>query len=422
MSNHVADVAFLRSLGERIGVRLIVVVPLGRRARYFQLAPDPQEDPAATLADVSQLEALGRHWFATVTDADPEHARALELPDASVALTAARTSTGETSGVVVAVKSDRARWGRGERELLRFATDYFRDQLEQWMTRPLPARVPQALEQAIGDVPPPVPSRDRSTPFEGELRLKYQPEIDLRTGRIVAVEALVRWAHPERGEVGPEEFIGLAEQTGLIRILGNWVIENSLRDFAGFAGGRTGTPLVLRVNISPVQILDDDLVSRFAAQLAAHGLPGDQVCVEITENILVGDVDRLTAALTGLRRLGVRSALDDIGAGFSNLARLRDVAVDAIKIDRALVSGLADDWRAQAIVLALVRLSGDLGIDLVAEGVENDADAGALVRLGCLRAQGHHLARPMDVATLLPLLERGVVVIEPDAAIVPLSD
>ena len=322
----------------------------------------------------------------------------------------------------MAVKDGRARWGRGERELLRFITDYFRDQLEVWMTRPLPARVPRELEQAVGDVPPAVPARDRSTPFEGELRLKYQPEVDLRTGRIVAVEALVRWAHPERGEVGPEEFIGVAEQTGLIRILGNWVIENSLRDFAGFAGRRLGPPLILRVNISPVQILDDDLVSRFAAQLAEHGLRGDQVCVEITENILVGDVDRLTTALTGLRRLGVRSALDDIGAGFSNLARLRDVAVDAIKIDRALVLGLADDWRAQAIVLALVRLSGDLGIDLVAEGVENDADAGALVRLGCLRAQGHHLARPMDVAALLPLLERGIVVTHPGAVADRISD
>ena len=99
MTNESVDVAFLRSLGDRIGVRLIVVVPLGRRARYFQLTPGPQDDPAVTLADVSQLEALGRHWLATVTDASPEHAEALELPDASVALTASRTSTGETSGV-----------------------------------------------------------------------------------------------------------------------------------------------------------------------------------------------------------------------------------------------------------------------------------------------------------------------------------
>jgi EAL domain-containing protein (putative c-di-GMP-specific phosphodiesterase class I) len=125
--------------------------------------------------------------------------------------------------------------------------------------------------------------------------------------------------------------------------------------------------------------------------------------------VLIGDVPRLTAAVAGLRRLGVRSALDDIGAGFSSLARLRDVPVDAIKIDRALVTNLADDWRAQAIVLALVRLAGDLGADLVAEGVENDTDAETLVRLGCVRAQGHRLAMPMEVADLVPLLERGSI-------------
>ncbi|WP_375499440.1 EAL domain-containing protein [uncultured Jatrophihabitans sp.] len=145
-------------------------------------------------------------------------------------------------------------------------------------------------------------------------------------------------------------------------------------------------------------------------------MPGEQVCVEITENVLLGDVAKFTTALAGLRQLGVRSALDDIGTGFSNLARLRDVPVDAIKVDRTLVTGVANDRRAQAIVLALVRLAHDLGIELIAEGVENDADADALVRLGCLRAQGHGIARPMDVASLVPLLDRGVIDLRHDPA------
>ena len=409
-TSETADVDFLRSLGDRIGVRLVVVVPIGRPARYALLDRTAARDSPELLADVSQLEAVGRHWLASVATAGPKSPRALELPDAAVALTATATETGERSGVLVAVKCPGRTWNDGERELLRFAARYFRDRLEQWARRPLPASMPPVLEPAVGDVPPALPTRDRTTPFEGELQMRYQPEVDLRTGRIVAVEALARWAHPERGEVGPEEFIGLAEQTGLIGVLGSWVIEHSLRDFATFAGGRSGSPLVLRVNISPLQILGGgDVVAHFAEQLAELDLPGEQVCVEITENVLVGDVAKFTAALTGLRQLGIRSAIDDIGSGFSSLARLRYVPVDGIKIDRSLVTGLADDWRAQAIVLTLVRLAADLGIELIAEGVEGDAEADTLLQLGCVRAQGHGIARPMDVASLLPLLDRGMV-------------
>ncbi|WP_375499442.1 EAL domain-containing protein [uncultured Jatrophihabitans sp.] len=242
---------FLRSLGDRIGVRLIVNVPIDRRARYVLLDRTAARDHPELVTDVAQLEAVGRHWLATVADTAGTGPRALELPDAAVALNPTRTETGDLSGVLVAVKSTGLRWSDGERELLSFATEYFADRLDQWARRPFPVSAPPTLEPAFGDVPPAVPTRDRSTPFEGELMLRYQPEIDLRTGRILAVEALARWAHPERGEVGPEEFIGLAEQTGLIGVLGSWVINHSLRDFAAFAGGRPGMELVLRVNISP---------------------------------------------------------------------------------------------------------------------------------------------------------------------------
>jgi EAL domain-containing protein len=258
---------------------LIVVVPIGRRARYVALDSTNPDDLEQTVATVAQLEAVGRHWLGMVTEVAAGSAKSLELPDAAVALTPTRDATGEIRGVVVAVKDAGTMWTNGQRELLRFVAEYFRVELERWARRPLPSPVAPALSGALGDVPPALPARGRSTPFEGELRLKYQPEIDLRTGRIVAVEALVRWAHPERGEVGPEEFIGLAEQTGLIRILGSWVIEHALRDFAGFASRQSNAALMLRVNISPVQILDDDLVARFAAQLAEHGLRGEQVCV-----------------------------------------------------------------------------------------------------------------------------------------------
>ena len=403
-----ADVGFLRALADRIRVRLVVVVPADRRARYLLLEPASPADDADVLGDVSQLEAVGRHWLGAV-EAGPTDTHPIELPDAAVALTPTYAHSGAVSGVVVAVKAAGSTWDDAERSLLRFATQYFREPLDRWTRRPLPTTEPPPSEPPIGDRPPAVPVRDRTSPLEGELILKYQPEVDLRTGRIVAVEALVRWAHPLRGEVGPEEFIGLAERTGFIGVLGSWVIDHSLRDFAAFAGGRPGPPLVLRVNVSPVQILDDDLVTYFADRLAAYGLSGEDVCVEITENVLVGDVTKFTSTLTGLRELGVRSALDDIGSGFSGLTRLREIPADAIKLDRALVAGLADDWRAQAIVLSLVRLAGDLGIELIAEGVADHADAETLVRLGCVRGQGHWISRPLDVPRLVPLLDQGSI-------------
>ncbi|WP_375487382.1 EAL domain-containing protein [uncultured Jatrophihabitans sp.] len=414
MTTESTDMAFIRSLGRRIGLRLIVAVPINRRARVVLLDAQEQDTRTSTAMNVSQVEAVGRHWLRAVSGALAEDEDALELPDASVFLSPVRTGDDDLYGVLVAVKKVGQPWTEGERQLLRFASEHFRDDLETWVTRPSPDTTMPASD-GLGDVRPELPARDRSTPYEGELRLKYQPEIDLRNGRIVAVEALARWAHPERGEVGPEDFIGLAEQTGLIRVVGSWIIDHSLREFAEFTK-HAQAPLVLRVNVSPVQILDDDLVSRFASRLEAYGLRGEQVCVELTENVLVGDVPKVTEALAGLRRLGVRSALDDLGSGFSHLARLRDFPVDAIKIDRALVTGLTDDWRAQAIVLSLVRLADDLGIELVAEGVDNDADAETLVRLGCIRAQGHHLALPMEPAQLTQLLERGGIDVPRSAA------
>ena len=402
------DFGFLRALADRIGLRLVVVVPAGRPARYIVLDQVPSADDPDVVRDVSQLEAVGRHWLGSV-EAGPTGVHLIELPDAAVALTPTQTDSGAVSGVIVAVKATGSTWDDAERSLLRFATEYFHERLDQWARRPLPARSTPPSDPPTGDVQPAVPLRDRTSPFEGELILKYQPEVDLRTGRIVAVEALVRWAHPLRGEVGPEEFIGLAERTGLIGVLGSWIIDHSLRDFAAFARDRPGPPLVLRVNVSPVQIIDGDLVAYLADRLAAHGLSGNQVCVEITENVLVGDVTKFTSTITGLRELGVRSALDDIGSGFSGLTRLRAIPADAIKLDRALVAGLAGDWRAQAIVLALVRLAGDLGIELIAEGVADHADAETLVRLGCVRGQGHWISRPLDVAGLVPLLDQGSI-------------
>lgn len=248
----------------------------------------------------------------------------------------------------------------------------------------------------------------RMAPARGELFLVYQPEVELATGEVVAVEALVRWRHPQRGELGPEAFIALAEQSDVIMVLGEWVISESLREFACWNAALAGLDVSLRVNVSPVQVTGGDMVTLFAAALAEHGLRGEQVCVEITENTQPGEVGELAAALRALKALGITSAIDDLATGYSTLSRLRFLPVDIVKIDRSLVSGIDGDARAQAIVRALIQLAGDLGVGVVAEGVENVAEEAALVRLGCTRAQGHHLARPMSAPEVLTLLrDRG---------------
>jgi EAL domain-containing protein (putative c-di-GMP-specific phosphodiesterase class I) len=241
----------------------------------------------------------------------------------------------------------------------------------------------------------------------GELRLVYQPEVHLRTGTVVAVEALLRWQHPLRGLLEPSGFIALAEQSSAINDVGAWVIDEAMRELAAWLSALPNLAVTLRVNVSPLQLAQDGIASVFAAALERHGVPGERVCAEITERV-PRDLARLAAALPRLRALGIRSAIDDFGIGFSGLSQLRALAVDVIKIDRSLVAGIAADERGQTILRAVVDLAGELGIVVTAEGVESDEDARALDELGCEYAQGNLLSAPVPSAEILSLLrERG---------------
>jgi diguanylate cyclase (GGDEF)-like protein/PAS domain S-box-containing protein len=240
----------------------------------------------------------------------------------------------------------------------------------------------------------------------GEFRVVYQPEIDLRSGHIVGVEALVRWHHPERGLVPPAEFIPLAEQTGQIAGIGHWVLNTAIQQAAEWSKSRwNGTGLLVWVNLSARQLGDHDLVDEVATALREHGVAPHQLGLEITETALLQDAEGAVAALGALRSLGVRLAIDDFGTGYSSLSYLKRLPVDAVKVDRSFVDGLALDGDDSAIVAAVTGMARALRLTTIAEGVESVGQLFALRRLGCDLAQGFFFTTPQPPSHISRLLE-----------------
>lgn len=388
------DSTFLRALAHRIGTRLVVFVPNTRspRSLWISTAGDPSQ--------IQRLETFGRAWLARPTSGPPS------VEDRWIAVAPVRTRDAQVVGALLAAKSPGEEWTRPELGLVRFAAEFYGPALDQCAQRPRPQPWLLHDESPPGTTISTIEGGMRTASANGELYLVYQPEIDMTTGECVAVEALLRWEHPERGELGPESFIAVAEQSDLINVMGDWVVVEAMREFAGWIKTLPETDVSLRVNVSPVQITDADVVSLFADTLAETGLRGDQICVEITEHAAAADVAELSATLTALKELGIRSAIDDLATGYSTLSRLRYLPVDIVKVDRSLVTDIDDDARAQSIVSAVLTLAADLGIEVIAEGVENAAEAEMLVKMGCLRAQGHLFGRPMPAAEILDVLRR----------------
>jgi diguanylate cyclase (GGDEF)-like protein len=241
------------------------------------------------------------------------------------------------------------------------------------------------------------------------LRLVYQPEVDLRTGRLLAVEALLRWEHPTRGRLAADEFIGIAEECNLIVAVGEWVLRESCRQRAAWESLLDGRPLVLRVNLSFAQLADDHLVELVADVLDEAGLAPDQLCLEITERAMPNDPQHVARVLAELRDLGVTMAIDDFGTGHNSLTYLKALPVDVLKIDRSFTAGLGTDGGDTAIVEALVQLADRLGLEVVAEGVETEASAAELIRVGCHRAQGYLFSRALPPDQLAGAVSAGRV-------------
>jgi diguanylate cyclase (GGDEF)-like protein/PAS domain S-box-containing protein len=235
-----------------------------------------------------------------------------------------------------------------------------------------------------------------------ELVLHYQPTVDLRTGEIVGFEALVRWQHPTMGLIPPLEFIGVAESTGLIVPLGRWVLMEACRQAVAW-----GRPLKMAVNVSVRQFDSGDLAATVAEVLAVTGMRADRLCLEMTESVLLTDTDENLSRIVSLKALGIQLAMDDFGTGYSSLAYLRRFPMDVLKIDRSFVDRLGGDDEDEALVRTIVRMGRNLGMSLVAEGIETSVQLAALREMGCDYAQGYLLSRPLPAAEAGSALEAG---------------
>jgi diguanylate cyclase (GGDEF)-like protein len=241
----------------------------------------------------------------------------------------------------------------------------------------------------------------RSAIQSGQLVLHYQPKITLADGgeRVTGVEALVRWNHPTRGLLPPSEFVPLAERSGAIGDLTRWVLDTALRQCRAWRDA--GLDLTMAVNLAAPNIADATLPDAVAALLERHGVPGDRLECEISEHTVMADPVRATDVLARLRALGVRLSLDDFGTGHSSLAYLKRLPLDEVKIDRSFVAGMAEDENDAVIVRSTIDLARNLGLSVVAEGVETAEIMDGLAALRCDTAQGFHVSRPLPADRLV---------------------
>ena len=248
----------------------------------------------------------------------------------------------------------------------------------------------------------------------GQLRVHYQPTIDLDTGETTGYEALLRWHHPRRGVVGPADFLDIAEESGLIVPIGEWVIRQTLAETAAWQGD-----FRIAINLSPTQVRSPQLVALVAQAIHASGIAASRIEFEITEHVLMKHAAAATATLEKLRGLGARIALDDFGVGYSSLGYLRQFRFDRIKIDRSFVERIEDDADSQAIVSSITRMAEAMGIAITAEGIENRRQLDLLRKLGCDEAQGFLICKPAPGETFATaeaaeaaLADKGSVVVE----------
>lgn len=234
-----------------------------------------------------------------------------------------------------------------------------------------------------------------------ELWLEFQPEVSLESGAVVGAEALLRWNHPVLGGLGPSEFIWIAEETGLIHRIGSWVLRQACQLAAAWELPSEAVHFYVAVNVSGHQLADPGLADEVQVVLRETGLAPGRLCLEVTESVMLGSLTVARQALTELRSLGVRIALDDFGTGYASFEYLLRLPIDLVKLDASFIAHLASDPHDRAMVEAMVGLSRRLGLQLVAEGVEDERQHAVLAALGCDVVQGYRTGRPGDEATLL---------------------
>jgi EAL domain-containing protein (putative c-di-GMP-specific phosphodiesterase class I) len=257
------------------------------------------------------------------------------------------------------------------------------------------ARERLALESAL-----------RSALTHDEFELYYQPQVDLESGRVVGLEALIRWHHPSMGMVRPDRFINLAEETGLIVPIGAWVLLTACRQSRAWQHAGLG-PVRIAVNLSARQFAEPNLVREIARVLDETGLSAACLEVEITESLVMGDVESAIRTMRELKQMGVQLSIDDFGTGYSSLSYLRRFPVDVLKIDRSFVRDIAIDEDDAALVAAIIELARGLRMRVIAEGVETEAQLDYLRRRGCDEVQGHVYAQAASGADVERLLRTG---------------
>ncbi len=239
-----------------------------------------------------------------------------------------------------------------------------------------------------------------------QLFLRYQPVVELTTGRLIGAEALVRWQHPQRGLLTPDQFLPAAEASGLVVAIGREMLDLA-------AGALAAVPVEalpsINVNVSPRELAQQDLVDRIREVLSANDVDPRRMCIEITENAVLDELDTAIETLDAIRDLGVRLAIDDFGIGYSSLSYLRRLPVDTVKIDRSFTTELNTDSNDVTIVAGIIGLARGLGLQVVAEGVETERQAEILVELGCAQGQGFLYSPPVALDDLLRLRNHPVV-------------
>ena len=252
----------------------------------------------------------------------------------------------------------------------------------------------------------------RQAIFENQLELYYQPKVDLKTSRIIGVEALIRWNHPERGFIPPDEFIPMAEQSTLIRPLTYWVIKSAIAQHEQWY--TAGIDIVVAINLSMHNLHDSDFITELERILEETPIPNTSFEFEVTESAIMSDPEYVVKVLDKLGALNVSVAIDDFGTGYSSLSLLKKLPVHALKIDKSFVMDMATDSDDRAIVHSIVDMSHTLGLDVIAEGVENGTVTKQLAELGCDHIQGYYISRPVPAEQVTPILENIKWVENPD--------
>ncbi len=238
-----------------------------------------------------------------------------------------------------------------------------------------------------------------------ELKLRYQPVIDIDRDQVVAVEALIRWHHPQHGEISPGEFIPVMEETGVITIIGQWVLKEACQQVCKWQK-QLGATIKLNVNLSARQLAQNDLVEQVEAILHETGFPAEDLRLEITETAIMRNSEEALSALKALRALNVGLCIDDFGIGYSSLSRLQQLPIDILKIDRSFVQNIGDRGENTAIVRTIIELANSLKMDIVAEGVETETQLEGLRKLGCKHIQGFYFAKPMTPDVALQFIQK----------------